>query len=232
MSGDEVCHSDFVEFAEVLGYPFDPKRASGARMHNQGMNDKRKLAPIYAAEDVIFGQSTDIKTVYNTMLRMFRHTIAPQAGNIDQLRGGLVNLMAHSHFVLCRGKNYTGDDVKVDVMDYIYHEMYSCIMDKKAPVYAPFIMKLITRHSASPLCSVNLVRHDPAKIQRKEAPSSKKHAPLIHDDEEEYDDEEYADDFEGEESPPAAVDHTARNNRASNVFRRSEERRVGKECRL
>ena len=219
MSGDEVCHSDFVEFAAVLGYPFDPERASGARMHNQGMNDKRKLAPIYAAEDVIFGQSTDIKTVYNTMLRMFRHTIAPQAGNIDQLRGGLVNLMAHSHFVLCRGKNYTGDDVKVDVMDYIYHEMYSCIMDKKAPVYAPFIMKLITRHSASPLCSVNLVRHDPAKIQRKEAPSSKKHAPLVHDDEEEYDDEEYADDFEGEESPPAAVDHTARNNRASNVFR-------------
>ena len=73
------------------------------------MNDKRKLAPIYAAEDVVFGQSTDIKTVYNTMLRMFCHTIAPQEGNIDQLRGGLVNLMAHAHFVYCRGKDYTGD---------------------------------------------------------------------------------------------------------------------------
>ena len=158
MSGDDVCRSNFVEFAGMLGYPFDPEQASGARMHNTGMKDKRKLAPIYAAEDVVFGQASDIKPVYNTMLQMFRHTIAPQAGNIDQIRGGLVNLMAHAHFVCCRGKDYTGDDAKIDVMDYIYHEMYSRIMDKKTPVYAPFIMKLIVEHSNSPLCSVNLVR--------------------------------------------------------------------------
>ena len=141
-------------------------------MHISGVIDKRQLAPIYNSNEVVFGQASDIKDIYNIFLRMFRHTIAPQASNIDQLRGGLVNLMAHAHFVFCRGKDYEGDDVKVDVMDYIYHEIYKCIMDRKAPVYAPFIMKLIDHHSNSPLCYVNLQRHDPAKIQKKDAPSS------------------------------------------------------------
>ena len=139
MSGDDTCHSNFVEFAALLGYPFDPAGPSGKRMHISGVIDKRQLAPIYNSNEVVFGQASDIKDVYNIFLRMFRHTIAPQAGNIDQLRGGLVNLMAHAHFVLCRGKDYEGDDVKMDVMDYIYHEIYGCIMDRKAPVYAPFI---------------------------------------------------------------------------------------------
>ena len=31
------------------------------------------------------------------MLRMFRENIAPQAGNLDDIRGGLVYLMYHAH---------------------------------------------------------------------------------------------------------------------------------------
>ena len=77
MFGDDVYRSKFVEFAQMLDYPFDPEGPSGKRMHISGMIDKRKLAPIYASEDVAFGQASDINVVYNTMLRMFRHTIAP-----------------------------------------------------------------------------------------------------------------------------------------------------------
>ena len=90
-------------------------------------------------------------------------------------------------------------------------------------------MKLIDHHSNSPLCYVNLQMHDPAKIQKKAAPSSthgrgyKKHVPLIPNDEDMYDDDTYADDI-GEESPPPASDHTARLNHASNVFRIKESR--------
>ena len=45
MSGDDVCHSNFVEFATILGYPFDPAGPSGKRMHISGVIDKRQLAP-------------------------------------------------------------------------------------------------------------------------------------------------------------------------------------------
>ncbi|KAK1605472.1 hypothetical protein QYE76_029145 [Lolium multiflorum] len=47
-----------------------------------------------------------------------------------------VDLMANSF-----AKKGTGE--KLDVMDYIYNEMWSCVMEKKLPSYAPYIMKLI-----------------------------------------------------------------------------------------
>ena len=36
-----------------------------------------------------------------------------------------------------------GKGLKLDVMDYIYNELWSFVMEKKLPPYAPFLMKLI-----------------------------------------------------------------------------------------
>jgi hypothetical protein len=38
-------------------------------------------------------------------------------------------------------KQGTGE--KLDVMDDIYNEMWSCVMEKKLPIFAPYIMELI-----------------------------------------------------------------------------------------
>jgi hypothetical protein len=52
---------------------------------------------------------------------MFRASISPQAGNIDAIRGSLVNLLAYSHEVYCQGETAYVDPL--DVMVYIYKEM-------------------------------------------------------------------------------------------------------------
>ena len=58
---------------------------------------------------------------------------------------------------------------KLDVMYFIYQEMYLCIQDKqKAPIYAPYVTRLIKNSGASyPLITTNLVTHKQAKPQRK-----------------------------------------------------------------
>jgi hypothetical protein len=97
---------------------------------------------------------------------MFRASIAPQAGNIDAIRGGLVNLMAYSHEVYCKGE--TAEVEPLDVIDYIHKEMNDCMVNKKTPLYAPFIMKLIlTQNLNHPLLKANLQEHKIVKLQCK-----------------------------------------------------------------
>jgi hypothetical protein len=71
----------------------------------------------------------------NVLLNIFRAYVTPQAGKIDAIRGALVNLLAYSHEVYCKGE--TADIEPLDVMDYIYKEMYDCIVNNKTPLYAP-----------------------------------------------------------------------------------------------
>ncbi|KAK1666498.1 hypothetical protein QYE76_054657 [Lolium multiflorum] len=68
--------------------------------------------------------------------RVYRETIGPKGGNLDELHLYEVDLMANSF-----AKKGTGE--RLDVMDYIYNEMWSCVMEKKLPSFSPYIMKLI-----------------------------------------------------------------------------------------
>jgi hypothetical protein len=60
----------------------------------------------------------------------------------------------------------------VDVMDFIYKEMYDVVITKKkAPVYDPFIMKLlIAQQTRNALLTSNLTPHKYVKPQRKASP--------------------------------------------------------------
>ena len=105
----------------------------------------------------------------NILLRMFRHSIAPQAGNLDEMRGALVNLMAHAHSVFIAGQSHEGG--VIDVMYYIQHEMFSSIVEKNSPPYAPYVMRLIlAKDPGTPLLTTNLVTPKHAKLQMKNPP--------------------------------------------------------------
>ena len=88
MSGPHKLSADFHEFADLLGYPFEgDTNPQGERMHIAGINyDKNEMAELYAAGGII-GTSSGLLPQYDILLRLFRHTIAPSAGNNDDIRG-------------------------------------------------------------------------------------------------------------------------------------------------
>jgi hypothetical protein len=176
MLGNDICHSSFCEFAGHLGYAFAGANiASGLRMHIEGVAyDKKTLKPLYGKlapsakrKEIGLGDAYGFKTRYNILLRLFRETIAPSAGNLDAIRGGLVNLLAYSHEVFVSGVE--AEVEPIDVMDFIHKEMYdTMITKKKTPMYAPYVMVLlIAQHIAHPLLTTHLTSHKYVKPQRK-----------------------------------------------------------------
>lgn len=172
MSGTVRCRSSLVEFAQALEIPFSPTSENGKKMHVHGAAyDKTSLAPLYG-EGGSLGEYKNLKLVYNILMRMFRHAVTPKAGNKDQIRLVEVNLLAHAHTVYCNGEEHENDPI--DVMDFLFQEIFKCIMDRKCPLYAPYIMKLILfKEPNTPLRFENLVIHTPAKLQKKSAVVSK-----------------------------------------------------------
>jgi hypothetical protein len=240
MTGDQVVQSNFIEFAKELGYSFKGNHEpSGARMHLYGVaHDKKVLAPFYGkltkdaidqGKKIVVGDSYGLRTRYNLLIHLFCENIAPGAGNLDALCGGLVNILAYSHEVFCKGEEAQVDPI--DVMDFIHREMYECILSKKAPVYAPYVMRLIKRKMPNyTLCidTSKLVEHKVVKPQKKPAPdvTNEPFAPSSEDEEdEEMEDEEDDVDEEGEEdkeeieevrtAPPSPLKRRSKN--ASNV---------------
>jgi hypothetical protein len=104
------------------------------------------------------------------LLRLYRETIAPSAGNLDAIHGGLVNLLAYSHEVFVSGVE--AEVEPIDVTDFIHKEMYDTVITKKkTPVYAPYVMVLlIAQHVAHPLLITHPTTHKFVKPQRKASP--------------------------------------------------------------
>ena len=70
------------------------------------------------------------------MHRIYRETINPKVGNIDEIHGFLKNLMLLTREMQGKGK-------KLDVMDFIWHELWEVIIKKKNIAFAPLIMRII-----------------------------------------------------------------------------------------
>ena len=144
MTGPLKVSAHYSEFGEALGYVFKyVNEPVGHRMHVEGVAyDKKILAPL-AARGGALATTKGLKPIYNILIRMFRWSIAPQAGNTDAIRGALVNLMYHCHKTFLAGPNCQG--FEIDVMDFIKCEINIAIHERKNPMYAPYVMKLILK---------------------------------------------------------------------------------------
>jgi hypothetical protein len=144
-------------------------------MHVEGIAyNKNVIKPLYGKierdakrKSIVLGDAYGLKTRYNILLCLYQENIAPSAGNLDAICGGLVNLLAYSHEIYVGERE---DKVEpLDVMDFIYKEMYDVVITKnKTLVYAPYIMKLILApQTDNPLTTTNIVVHKPVNPQRK-----------------------------------------------------------------
>jgi hypothetical protein len=72
------------------------------RIHVEGVAyNKKTLKPLYGQlakhakkKEVVLGDAYGLKTRYNILIHLFQENIAPSVGNLDAIRGGLVNLLA------------------------------------------------------------------------------------------------------------------------------------------
>ena len=142
MTGPVQCSATFSEFGRLLGYGFKGVSTPvGRRMHVEGQSyDKKLLLPLCARNGTL-ATTRGLKPIYNILIRMFRWSIAPQAGNTDAIRGALVNLMHHAHRAYLAGPECQG--FEIDVMDFMRNEMHITLIERKNPMYAPYVMKLI-----------------------------------------------------------------------------------------
>ena len=104
-----------------------PGVTTGERMHGALETDKNKLVNLYGKNGVV-GTNIGLYALYDILLRMFRLSISPSAGNNDAIHGGLINLMFHAYDTFSHGN---GESARwnIDVMDYIYHEIYAAVRD-------------------------------------------------------------------------------------------------------
>ena len=78
----------------------------------------------------------DMYPHYNLPAKIFRENIMGKAGDVSAVRGFMTNLMYYTKPNRLR---------KIDVMDFIYNEIWFGVMEKRVPAYGPYIQAFINR---------------------------------------------------------------------------------------
>ena len=94
--------------------------------------------PLYFWKKYAIGFSKGLYPTYDIMHRIFRETLNPKVGNMDEIQGYLKNLL-----LLVHEKKITGITQKLDVRDFIWQELWTSIVWKKNAWHGPLIMKII-----------------------------------------------------------------------------------------
>jgi hypothetical protein len=156
MTGTTKCESNFYSFAEVLGYTFAGRNPCGARFNSPQRPDKNQLSDLYLPGGKV-GTTQGLRPLYNQFVTLIRSNLAPSGGNNDAIRSNLVNLLYFAH--QCATSDDEDMPFHIDVMDYIFHEMYDAMVNKSTIPYAPYIMLLIKDTLEDEDFSENLVAH-------------------------------------------------------------------------
>ena len=140
MSSTTQCTSSFDRFADLLGYTFSSYPPIGHRMHNVDRPNKNVMKDMYG-KDGIIGKKEGLLPLYDKLVIILRSIIAPSGGNNDNVVAPVGNLLCLAKQII-ENEDPTAD-FKVDVMDFIYHEMFDSMVNKLTIPYAPYIMLLI-----------------------------------------------------------------------------------------
>ena len=82
------------------------------------------------------GKTAHLIPTFDILHRIYRENIAVKVGNWDEVHGNVIDLLIES-------QRHQGKGERLDVMDYLYHEMFQGLCEHRAVVYGPFVFKLI-----------------------------------------------------------------------------------------
>jgi hypothetical protein len=137
--GHEQVESNLHEFAASLGYVWNStEEAHGYKIHgvSEFDNDVLKFCYPPSIEEPYIPFITEMYPHYNLLAKIFHENIVGKSRDVSAVRGYMVNLLYYTKPSRVR---------KIDVMDFIYKEIYFGVMEKCAPAYAPFIQAFINR---------------------------------------------------------------------------------------
>jgi hypothetical protein len=141
LTNGQLLEATWADFGVSLGYPildtYVDEDANGWRCHDLDFADhKDNMAPLYIRGHGVPGKTSHLTLVYHILLCIYWENIAAKVGNFDEVHGFIVNLMVNSHKMKSTG-------VHLDVMDFLYNELYFGVIEKRSCPCAPFVMKLI-----------------------------------------------------------------------------------------
>ena len=175
MSGTTRVESTFDRFAQVLGYTYQDYPPIGHRMHDEKPSRDQLMSDMYYPGGIP-GKLENLLPFYSLLVRIFRSFIAPSGGNNDALTSPLCNLL-----ILAKQCVEDEDPTKaypVDVMDFIFNELFNSLMGRYTIPYAPYIMLFIRRTLRTmDFGSLPVVDHHYKKLYIQKGKSGGDHGP-------------------------------------------------------
>jgi hypothetical protein len=132
MTKEHLMKAKWEDLAQGLGYELiAPNNFNTFWVHLAHKPVKKeKMIDLYLVGRAMCGSAYDLLPTYDLMLRVFRNTVNPEKGNLDEFHGFLVKLLVLTHLNKGSGK-------QLDVMDYIWHEMRDCDFFASFPPLLP-----------------------------------------------------------------------------------------------
>ncbi|KAI4973248.1 hypothetical protein ZWY2020_028956 [Hordeum vulgare] len=104
----------------------------------------------------------------DVMHRIFRNTLFPRIGNKDEVHGYLAEML-----LLCEEAR-TKDTTPLNISDVMFCELWNCIMNRKVPIYGPYMFAFIqkkwkdTYPDEALIVESDYFVHDPIKLRQKD----------------------------------------------------------------
>ncbi|KAI4991996.1 hypothetical protein ZWY2020_040382 [Hordeum vulgare] len=109
-----------------------------------------------------------LPTHLDIMHRVFRNSLFPRTSNKDEVHGHLAEML-----LLCQEAR-TKETAPLGIAHVIFHELWNCIMNRKVPIYGPYVFAYIQKRwhdiyliDPFPIQAHYLV-HDPIKLRIKD----------------------------------------------------------------
>src|SRR3954463_1606699 len=98
------------------------------------------------------------------MHRMLRNSMFPCVGDLDKIHSYMVNMI-----LLCQ--EYKGTMMTLDICLIMYSELHSAVMERKVPIYGPYLQLLCEKvwvdTFEDPLRLGHLTKHDVVQLRIK-----------------------------------------------------------------
>ena len=98
------------------------------------------------------------------MHRILRTSLFPRVGDLDKIHSYLVNMI-----LLCQ--EYRGTTMTLDICSIMYEELYTVVMERKVPIYGPYLQMLFEKVWSDtyedPLRVGHLTKHEVVQLRIK-----------------------------------------------------------------